>query len=247
MDLNLIPFSFPGAPRVKCAFQTRRGGASAGPFAQGNFSLDVGDHREDVLKNRKALMDQSGCAVCQELKQIHGVDMLFDPHPQGPCDRGSIEADGSATSRPSLALVIKTADCQPLMLAHTSGKYIAALHVGWRGNVQKFPLSGVRAFCERYSLDPAEVMAARGPSLGPGASEFRNFSEEFGSEFEKYFNEETRRVDLWRLTRDQLIEAGLRPDNIFSLDLCTYSLGEWFFSYRRDKECGRHANVIWIS
>jgi copper oxidase (laccase) domain-containing protein len=51
-------------------------------------------------------------------------------------------------------------------------------------------------------------------------------------------------MDLWRLTRSQLEEAGMNPERIFSLDLCTASLPQ-FFSHRRDKPTGRQANLIW--
>jgi hypothetical protein len=53
-------------------------------------------------------------------------------------------------------------------------------------------------------------------------------------------------MDLWRLTRDQLLQAGVRSENIFGLDLCTYEQKETFFSYRRDRQCGRQAGLIWI-
>ena len=71
------------------------------------------------------------------------------------------------------------------------------------------------------------------------------FEAEFGEAFRPYFDHRTRRVDLWRLTRDQLVAAGLSRDRIFGLDLCTRSL-PLFFSYRRDKTTGRQASLIWI-
>ena len=49
------------------------------------------------------------------------------------------------------------------------------------------------------------------------------------------------------LTRDQLLEAGLPDEGIFGLDLCTASMPDSFFSYRRNGICGRQANVIWIA
>jgi copper oxidase (laccase) domain-containing protein len=53
-------------------------------------------------------------------------------------------------------------------------------------------------------------------------------------------------MNLWELTRHQLAEAGLAPERIFGLDLCTKSREEDFFSYRRDKTTGRQAGIIWI-
>ncbi len=255
--MTIIPFSFPGLPDIKAAFTTRLGGVSRVPYAEANLSWEVGDEDARVLANRQILQRQLGFEQWFESRQVHGVEMVIDP---GPLNAGSgvgdvslrptLEADGSATSCPGLALVVKTADCQPIFLAHHGGKggrHVAALHCGWRGNRQGFPQKGVAAFCKAYNLRPEDVLALRGPSLGPGASEFVNFDLEWGDAFRDYFDPEAKTVDLWRLTRDQLLAAGLRPDHVFSLDLCTASLPETFFSYRRDKITGRQVGLIWIA
>lgn len=247
MDVTGIPFVFPGLEnRVRCFFQTREGGASADPFAAGNISLSVGDDPATVRANRKALQRRLSFAHWQEARQVHGVDVLLDPPPGDIEQDGEAEADGLATTEPERALVVKTADCQPLLIAHTGGDFVAALHVGWRGNVQEFPKSAVAALCDHYQVPPDNLTAVRGPSLGPGASEFTGFDTEFGPEFEQYLNRDTMRVDLWRLTRDQLMDAGLRPERLFGLDLCTCSLRRSFFSYRAEKTCGRQASLIWL-
>lgn len=244
MDMSFLPFAFPGLTNIRCAFGLR--GAAGGPFGGNNISLDVGDDAAAVVANRKSLRDTLGFDTWQEVRQVHGPQMIFDPEPGSIDEPGVLEADGLATARPGQALVIKTADCQPILLAHKSGRYIAALHAGWRGNVLKFPATGVRDFCEEYDIAASDVLAVRGPSLGPGKSEFTNFGQEFGPEFEDWYDEATQRVNLWRMTRDQLVSAGLNPADIFSLDLCTMSLPEMFFSYRREQVCGRQASLIWI-
>ncbi|MGE4297321.1 MAG: polyphenol oxidase family protein [Desulfovibrionaceae bacterium] len=245
MAVTIIPFVFPGVPRVRCAFQTREGGASAGPFAAGNISMDVGDAASAVLANRKALLAACGVRQWRELRQVHGDAMDCDPAPTDPALPGEVAGDGHATARPGVALAIKTADCQPLLLAHASGRYVAALHVGWRGNRIGFIGSAVAALCARYGVSPADLHAVRGPSLGPANSEFVHFDQEWGAGFSNYFDAFSQTMDLWRLTRDQLAAAGLLPANIHSLDRCTLADAA-FFSYRRDRACGRQASLIWI-
>jgi YfiH family protein len=247
MGLNFIRFCFPGVPNVACAFQTRTGGASAGPYAQGNVSLVVGDAPEAAAANRAALVGELGLEAVAELRQVHGDHMLFEPEAGTLLQAGappSVEGAGLAVSRPGLGLLIKTADCQPLFFAHESGRAVAALHVGWRGNRANFPASGLHAFCARYGYAPDEVLAVRGPSLGPASAEFVHFEGEWGEAYAPWFDARRRTMDLWRLTRSQLEEAGMAPERIFSLDLCTASLPQ-FFSYRRDTPTGRQANLIW--
>ncbi|MFW6323667.1 MAG: polyphenol oxidase family protein [Desulfovibrionales bacterium] len=246
MDPYVIPFSFPGLPKIRCFFGTRVGGVSPAPYDTLNISFDVGDDPQNVRTNRKRLMERLPFSHWQELRQVHGQTMLFDPEPAGEDGMTAGEGDGMGTSRPGRALVIKTADCQPILLAHRGGRHVAALHCGWRGNRADFPGTGVREFCSRYGLDPEDVLAVRGPSLGPDHAQFVNFSSEWGEEFAGYYDPISKTVDLWRLTGDQLRTAGIRPENVFSVDLCTYLRRDIFFSYRRERASGRQASWIWI-
>lgn len=240
-----IPFAFPGLPKIGCAF----GCGSVAPGREADVDATMAfmssTNPRRVAENRYETQKLLGFSIWHSLRQVHGTHMIFEPE-YDTLDRPSLETgDGMAESRPGRALAIKTADCQPILIAHESGQFIAALHVGWRGNVADFCGRGVRSFCVRYGLAPEELLAVRGPSLGPGAAEFTGFETEFGERFRPYFNYRTRLLDLWRLTRDQLEAAGLARDRIFSLDLCTHSLPQ-FFSYRRDKTTGRQASLIWI-
>lgn len=244
MSPMILDFHFPDLPHVGVAFTTRLGGGSTGAFAEANLSLDVGDDPAAVRANRRAVQERLGFARWQELTQVHGTAVLPDDGAD-TLKRGSArQGDGLMTSEPGVALVVKTADCQAILLTDTGGRYLAALHCGWRGNAAAFPLHGVRAFCAAYGLDPSEVLAVRGPSLGPGASQFTNFEAEWDPMFRRYFDPTTRRMHLWQLTRDQLMAAGVPGRQIFGLDLCTAS-SPLFFSYRRERTTGRQAALIW--
>ena len=263
--MQYISFSFPNLPQVCCVFQTREQGCSSGCWACGNIAFNVGDQPEHVLENRRQLLQVLGLAAWSEVNQVHGDRLLTDAEPvllhagsglpsgdNSEADRGGVhaleDADGLATTRPGLALLIKTADCQPVLLASRQGQHIAALHVGWKGNRIGFIGRAVKEFCCCYGLDPADLLAVRGPSLGPANSEFINFQAEWGPEFLPWLNQADMCMDLWRLTHCQLLEAGLAEQNIFSIDLCTHAHPELFFSFRRDKGLtGRQASLIWIA
>ena len=245
MDIQVIPFAFPNVPGVRCAFSTRLGGQSDGAYGSANMSFDVGDSPEAVQANRRALQASLGFSVWTECRQVHGDATLFDPDFGDVDAPGSMEADGLATTEPGRALVIKTADCQPVLIAHAGGRHILALHVGWRGNRIGFIQTAISQFCARYGLGPADLLAVRGPSLGPAASEFIHFDAEWGEAFSPWFQPQTQRMQLWQLTRDQLLAAGLPACHLYSLDLCTASLPGHFFSYRQSRTTGRMANAIW--
>ncbi|MGE4265325.1 MAG: polyphenol oxidase family protein [Desulfovibrio sp.] len=247
--VETVAFRFPGLAGVSCLFTTRRGGQSLPPFDGANLSFDVGDEPAHVSANRRALAASAGLGAFCELKQVHGDALHLEPVP-APLEMfattaSSLEGDALATSAPGVALCIKTADCQPVLLAHETGRFVAALHVGWRGNVINLPGSAVARLCARYGCAPGELFAVRGPSLGPEQAQFLRFAEEFGEDFMPFFDRRTETVDLWRLTRSQLEAAGLEPAHIFGIDRCTRANPEDFFSYRAARETGRMMSLIW--
>lgn len=237
----MIPFRFPGVPGVGCAFSTR---------AFGSVSLAGGELAEASRQRRASFPALFGVRAFAEAHQVHGVRTLFEPQAQDPALTPEEQADGMATSRPGLALMIKTADCQPILLAHASGRFIMAIHAGWRGNRQDYPRIAVEEFCGRYGLEPQDLWAVRGPSLGPAAAEFVHFDEEWGPEYLPWYDKARRSVDLWALTRHQLESAGLLPGRILGLDICTFDNAESFFSYRHVRRMGsgdgRQGSFIWI-
>ena len=241
---HCIPFRFPGLDGVQCLFSTRIASKESGEPVSGNLARTVPGCEHEAEEAVAGMQEEYGIDAWRETRQVHGTAIHFledlaesDTPPRG---------DALATSLPDRALVIKVADCQPVLLAHASSGAIAALHVGWRANRENAPGIWTRAFCDRYGLDPRDVYAVRGPSLSPQKSEFVHFEREWGQAFLDYFHPDRRTVDLWRLTRDQLSEAGIPEENVFGLDLCTYSLPELFFSHRRSADPERQAGLIII-
>ena len=51
-------------------------------------------------------------------------------------------------------------------------------------------------------------------------------------------------LDLRAANRRQLIDAGVLPERIEVLDLCTYCRADLFFSHRRDRVTGRMGALI---
>lgn len=268
MAIKTLPFMFPNIENVRCAFQCRAhqsctgaqptpdSGAEASSLQEtrfaslsgGNISYVRKDSPESVRACRAELMTYLGFSQVAEAQQVHGLVTLFDaPATSQEPDQVLQEADGLATDAIGRALMIKTADCQPVLFAHASGQHIMALHVGWRGNRANYLQQAVAAWCATKSIQAQDIFAVRGPSLGPERAEFIQFDAEWGAAYRSYFDKATLTMDLWRLTHDQLIEAGLLDHRIHGIDCCTASLPATFFSHRVDPLAGRQANFIWRS
>ena len=136
----------------------------------GNISLPALRTTDIAPANRRdlpAALQPHGLTAWAELNQVHGDVLLFEPEAVVRETAHLSDGDGMAVSRPGLGLLIKTADCQPILLAHKSGRYVAALHAGWRGNRCDFPGTGVARFCARYDLKPCDLfLVVRGLQLG---------------------------------------------------------------------------------
>lgn len=236
----LISFQFPHVKHIKIFFGTRLGGFSTKQYTELNISLEVGDKKEDVLKNRTIIKKYLNINNWQELKQIHGTNIITTNSPSEKI----CEGDGIFTASSNLALLIKTADCQPIFFTDIKGRFIGAIHCGWRGNVLDFPILAIKKFCQSYSILPHEIFVVRGPSLGPCCAEFINYKSEIPKKFWSFIDKNTKKLDLWSLTKHQLKQAGVLSSNIFNVDICTACNPNLFFSYRQNKICGRQGNLI---
>ncbi len=239
-----LSFQFPNLNKVKVYFGTRIGGQSKNNYSSLNLSLEVGDDSQDVLSNRRLVKNTLQLKYWLELKQVHGDKIhLFTQQREDFFSGPELEGDGLFTTQSKTGLLIKTADCQPLFFTDKKQKFIGALHCGWRGNALNFPQKGLKFFIQNFKLSPQDVLVVRGPSLGPCCAEFKNYKDYWPQEFWPYFSTEEK-INLWQLTQEQIKNTGITEENIFSLDICTRCNSHLFFSYRRNKNCGRLGNFI---
>jgi YfiH family protein len=178
-----------------------------------------------------------------ELEQTHSDVVRFIDKPPARRPRG----DALATDKPGLILAIRTADCLPVLLADAEHKAVAAVHAGWRGTSLGILAGAVRALGERYGSRPSRLAAVLGPCIGPACYEV---GEDVRGEFlrrglgDAAFRKRAGRnadgrakylLDLRAANRSQLLRAGLRPQAVTDIALCTHCDGR-LLSYRRDRD-----------
>jgi YfiH family protein len=255
-------------------FSTRPGGVSD---LDGQKVLNLGfgewDSTENVFENRRRFQSALGAEALKlvALKQIHSdVLHLFEAAPSALC-RG----DASATNRCGLLLGVQTADCVPILLVDPKKRAVAAIHAGWRGTLQRIVTKAIGKMHMHFGTRPADLLAAIGPSIGGCCYEVgTEVAVEFHSQFlqaSKWFDElrtgdepnplqwlnmmppghqpppKNVLLDLRKANRAQLLDAGLRAQNIFVSDLCTACRRDLLFSYRKEgAQSGRLLSVIGI-
>jgi polyphenol oxidase len=245
-----IPFlQFPGLSRIhglRHAVYTRRGGSSRPPYESLNISSAVGDQGSHVGVNLKRIQQAFGAPRLQEMTQIHGenIRMLVGAHEGNP-QNNAPPADAMVTDIEGVALMVKQADCQAVMLVDPARKVVGTVHCGWRGNVANLPAKVIERMKTFLGCSPGEMRAGVGPSLGPCCAEFTSYKALFPAHFTRFMVRKNY-FDLWEITRSQLLEAGLKKDNIEIAGICTRCRTDLFFSYRGEGTTGRFATLIML-
>jgi len=236
--LGYIRPDWPVPAHVHAASTIRAGGVSEGSYASLNLGTHVGDDPAAVRQNRGILKDALRLpAEPLWLEQVHGNEVLGE---HGDCADARVVCSGQVA-------VVMTADCLPVLFTDLAGTQVAAAHAGWRGLEAGILENTVLTM----QAEPPEIMAWLGPAIGPDAFEV-------GDEVHEAFVQHDTNAanafrpslagrwlaDIYLLARQRLASIGVRQ--VYGGGLCTYSDEERFFSFRRDRETGRMASLIWI-
>jgi YfiH family protein len=155
---------------------------------------------------------------------------------------GKLEGDAQMTNVAGLLLVIRTADCLPVLLVDAENRAVAAVHCGWRGTEKRILEKAILAMARFYGSKPGEMLAALGPCIGSACYEVGPevregflragfppavLAESPGSPGKTFLD--LRAANIWLLR-----ELGFREDNILdSGSACTHCEPS-LLSYRRD-------------
>jgi polyphenol oxidase len=167
-DLRYYQFEGLAAGRVTHAIFARHGGVSPAPYGSLNLSVSTGDSRENVRANRLRAFQALGRAPesLADLWQVHSATVVVADTPNAPADHKG-QADTLITDRPEVTLLLRFADCVPILLYDPRRPAVGLVHAGWRGTLLKAPAVAVRAMAQAYGSRPGDLVAAIGPSIGP--------------------------------------------------------------------------------
>ncbi len=171
--------------------------------------------------------------------QVHGTEVIT------ACGDNALparfDADGVLIeSRNSCCGSLRFADCTPVVIAGLSPlPWMMLLHSGFAGTMKNISASALSRYSHRCSNDDKDNIWAW---IGPGMS-FANYSRNKDDEktkealsiFSRYnCLEKNGHVyfDVQGQIFCQLKEAGLKCDNIFRYDACTFENNDKFYSYR---------------
>ena len=241
-DLELIYPDWDAPEQIQALCTTRYGGVSDGLYTSLNLASHVEDEPAHVSQNRQRLVRQLELpAEPQWLEQTHSTTVVDLDH------ENQRLGDAAISSTPGSIAVVLTADCLPVLLCNRTGDEVAAAHAGWRGLVNGVIEQTVNAM----RSEPGQLMAWLGPAIGPQSfevgTEVREAFVQRHTQADACFRENRPGhylADLYALARLRLELLGI--SEISGGDYCTFEDSQRFFSYRRDRQTGRQASLIYI-
>ncbi len=235
-------------------FSTREGGVSTLPHtASLNVAEGHGDDRETVLRNIDILAKAvtNGALGVEHVvcaPQIHSDLLRYvtaNDAGTGTVLAAGIAGDGFYTDRPGVLLLIRTADCVPLLLTarrEDGAPLVAAVHAGWRGTLSGIAPRAVEALLALGGTLPS-VKVAVGPCIHACCFQVQeDFVEAVtakrGADFAKRHIEKKSTglyCDLLGMHREMLFDAGLTEAQLDTSPDCTVCMPHRYHSHRAGK------------
>jgi len=172
------------------------------------------------------------------MQQIHGNNVVR----VSKKDDGKIieNCDGLISNDPKVTLLVRVADCLPISLIDKKTHSFGLIHAGWRGLEKRIIKKAIQQMTKEFFLDPNNLEVKIGPHIcqkhyevrSDVSSKFTNYPEAILQKGSKIF------LDLAKIAENQLINEGVKKENIKTDTTCTF---EDFFlpSFRRDKTVKR--------
>lgn len=236
-------------PNLIHAVTTRHGGVSPAPFDTLNLSAHVGDDPARVQENLDRMHDALGlerrATVDASQAQADHVARVT-AHERGTRLKG---VDGLITNELGIPLMLRFADCVPILLYDPAHHAIGIAHAGWRGTVAKVLTNTVNAMRQEFGTLPHDLFACIGPSIGPccyeiGADVLEKVKHAYPDTFDLLIHQNgAAHLNLWQANAAQLRALGVGQIEI--AEICTADHTHDFYSWRREQaHTGRFAAII---
>lgn len=238
---------------LKHGFFTRHGGVSPAPWDSLNHGGTTGDERAHVVENRRRMFEVFDLPVetIFDSWQVHGRDVICAEAPRR-LDAAHQKADAILTQHKEITLVMRFADCVPVILYDPSKQVIGIAHAGWRGTVLKAAAAAVEQMHACYGSRPQDIIAGIGPSIcvdhyevSRGPEVVSAVRDAFGSDADAVLVRKNGAVhmDLWKANQMVLEACGVHM--IEQSSLCTACHVEDWYSHRAEKgKTGRYGVML---
>ncbi|HTI14345.1 MAG TPA: peptidoglycan editing factor PgeF [Dictyobacter sp.] len=169
------------------------------------------------------------------------------------------KGDALISQERAATLMLSFADCVPITFYDPQKQVIGIAHGGWRGTARGVVMATVDEMQQRFACQPEDIYAGIGPSIRAccyevseevrtifmGRQEFdtmptlpayrKRVKESAVFSTIQLADKESLRIDLQETHRNQLLAAGLHPEHIEIMPICTSCNTDLFFSHRKEQ------------
>jgi YfiH family protein len=211
-----------------------------------NFSYSVDDEKAIVAANRKLISEilhaPSAEVIIPEQTHSDNIGVVTI----NTLDKSWFDTDALITQMPGVIIGVLSADCVPVLLVDPVKGVVAAIHAGWKGTAKSIVPKTIHQMCAQFGCNTNDIIAGIGPSISCDQYEV---GEEVANHFraESQVKKENGKscLNLWIENEIQLLESGIKKENISIAGMCTFSNSELFYSARREGfKTGRMASFI---
>lgn len=231
------------------AFTDRHGGVTPGAMGALNLGRTDVDDPAHITENYARLARELGVRELVTVSQVHGRDVvvvdetLLASGETGPGRQR--EADALITDQRGVGIVIRVADCVPVLFTEATGRWVGAAHAGRVGLAAGVLTATVATLRERGA---GQISAWVGPHICGGCYEVpETMRTEIAAGLPAAYATTTwgtPALDLGAAAAAQLSDLGC---TVTRVDPCTRESQD-LFSHRRDgAEAGRLGAIAWLA
>ena len=182
-----------------------------------------------------------------ELTQIHSniVNILDDNY------INKTKGDALITNKKNTPLVIKTADCIPILIYDKKNKVVALVHSGWKGTLNNIVIDTLNKMIEIYHSKKEDISVYLYPSIRKCHFEveidvYNQFKDKIKN-IDKYTTKKEIKyyIDLQQIVIDNLKQNDIKE--IYDSKICTYCNHNIYHSYRYNHTNKRNYLLVIIN
>ena len=148
------------------------------------------------------------------------------------------ETDALVTEAAGVVLMLRFADCVPVLFYDRRKHVVGLAHAGWRGIPAGVIPATLAKLVDAFGCELRDVWAGVGPSIGPccyevgpevidAVSEAVNGRQPYHSQGGRTY------LDLWAAVKGQLADAGV--EDVEMSEICTSCHSDEWYSHRAEK------------
>lgn len=199
-----------------------------------DITLNIDNNILNIFSNKeiKDILNELNLDNYCECKQTHSdiIHIIDDNY-----INKSI-GDALITNKPNKPIIIKVADCIPILVYDKENKVISLVHSGWKGTLKNITIKTIETMLSKYNSKKENIYVYIYPSIRQCHFEIEedvySLFKDTITNIDKYTNKLEKKyyIDMQSIIKDKLIEIGIT--NIIDTNICTYCNHDIYHSYR---------------